>query len=52
MHILLTVEPVYNDKKLTCEYAEFVQMTQELLTMCNYKKYGQIADTFVIESDT
>ena len=51
-HVLLTVEPVYNDNKLTCEYAGFLQNTSAVLKLCNYKKAGQVADTFVVETDS
>ena len=52
LHILLTVEPIYNDKKITCEYAGFLKMSQDMLSICNYRKAGQVADTLVIETNT
>ena len=49
-HILLTVEPIYNKIKLTCDFAGFLQNATAMLTLCNYRKSGQVADTFVVET--
>ena len=50
-HILLTVEPIYNKNKITCDFAGFLQNATAMLTLCNFKKSGQVADTFVVETE-
>ena len=49
-HLLLQVEPVYRKDKRTCEWAGFNQNSSEMVELCNYKKIGQVSDTFVTET--
>jgi hypothetical protein len=50
-HVLLDVEPMYNKITTTCEWEGFKQNSTAMLEICNYKKIGQLKDTFVVETD-
>ena len=50
-HLLLNVEPIYNQAKLSCEWAAFQQLRDEVLKLCNFHKAGNMNDTFIIETD-
>ena len=50
-HLLVNVEPIYNQMKSTCEWEGFKKNGTAMLEICNYNKIGQINDTFVIETD-
>ena len=50
-HLQLDVEPIYNKQKSTCEWEGFKKNTTRMLEICNYKKIGQLNDTFVVETD-
>lgn len=50
-HLVLDVEPIYNQKKSTCEWEGYKNNGTAMLKLCNYKKVGHLNDTFVIETD-
>lgn len=50
-HLLLEVETNYNVKKSTCEWEGFQKNATAMLKLCNYKKAGQLPDTFVTETE-
>ena len=50
-HILLTVEPIFKDSKMTCELAGFLKNVTSMLELCNYKKAGQSVDVYMYETE-
>ena len=49
--LLLTIEPIYNKQKSTCDWEGYRQNSTRMLEICNYNKVGEINDTFVVETD-
>ena len=50
-HLMLSIEPIYNKQKSTCEWEGFKQNSTAMLKLCNYHKTGQGSKTFMIEAD-
>ena len=50
-HILLTVEPIYNQGKESCEWHVFKKNLTGILKLCDFYTIGQTNDTVVVETD-
>ena len=50
-HLLLSIEPIYNQQRATCEWEGFKQNATAMIKLCNYRKTGQGSKTFMIEAD-
>lgn len=50
-HLLLEIEPIYNEQKATCEWEAFKKNTTAMLKICNYRKGSQGPDIFMVETD-
>ena len=50
-HMLLEVEPIYNQAFTTCEWAVFNNRPKEIISLCDFEKAGTTNDTVVIETD-
>ena len=50
-HILLNVEPIYKQSKLTCEWSTYMRNISLMVKYCIFKKFGQLNDTMVVETE-
>ena len=50
-HMLLEVEPIYNQAFTICEWAVFNNRPKEIISLCDFEKAGTTNDTVVIETD-
>ena len=50
-HLLLNVQPINSQFRETCEWSVFKRNINSMLKLCNFKKVGQLNDTFIVETD-
>ena len=50
-HILVEVQPIFRQTFMSCEWAVFKNIPEEIVKLCDFKLAGAINDTYVIETE-
>ena len=50
-HLLLEVEPIFNQNRSSCEWAGYTKNFTAMLSLCNYKRISQATDMTLTETE-